>query len=107
MLNIRDVLDGELVRLVSSKPDESKVSKDVPIPRWQQTTTAPEQPLPRQRNFHPPLSREVHLRHLFRLRRCLKERIILESKQLRRDIAWELPPRGVVLLHPLVITHPF
>src|SRR5262249_38100785 len=92
MLNVRDVLDGELVRLVSSKPDEPNVSKDVPIPWWQQTTTAPKQPLPWQRNLHPPLSREVHLRHLFRLRRCLEERIVLEPDYLRRDVAGDLPP---------------
>src|SRR5262249_29923617 len=92
MLNVGDVLDGELVRLMSSKPDESKVGEDVPVPWWQESTMAPEQPLPWQRNFHPSLSREVHLWHLFRLGRCLEERLVLKSKYLRRDVARKLPP---------------
>src|SRR5262245_59934120 len=107
MLNVGDVLDRELVRLTSSKPDEPKVGEHVPLPGWQQATTAPKQPLPRQRNIHPCLSREVHLWHLFRLRRCLKERIVLESEHLRGNFPRELASRGVVLLDSFVVAHPF
>src|SRR4029434_3815514 len=53
------------------------------------------------------LSREVYLRRLFRCRRRLEQRVVLEPEQLCREVRGELTPGGVVLLHALVVPHPF
>jgi len=67
MLSVGNVLDGELVPLVSTEADQPKIREDVPIPRRQQPAPAPQQTLPRERNFHRQLSGKIHLRHLLRL----------------------------------------
>jgi len=52
MLNVRNVLNGELVPVMPSEPDQPEVREDVPLPRWQDATPAPEQTFPRLRNVH-------------------------------------------------------
>ena len=91
MLSVGNVLDGELVPLVSTEADQPKIREYIPIPRRQQPAPAPQQTLLRERNFHRQLSGKIHLRHLLRLGRRFEERILLEAKYLRRDIARKLP----------------
>jgi hypothetical protein len=54
MLNVGDVLNGELVAFIPPEADQSKIGQDVPLPWWQQATMAPQQPLPWQRNVQSP-----------------------------------------------------
>src|SRR5437773_9250827 len=53
-----------------------------------------------------PLRLKVDPRHLLRVGRRLEERILLEAEYFRGQVRWKLPPRGVVLLHALVVAHP-
>src|SRR5436190_17481650 len=48
---------------------------------------------------------EIDLRYLLRFGRRLEERIFLEAEHLRRQVGRKLPPRGVVVLHALVVAH--
>src|SRR6185503_13890961 len=50
-------------------------------------------------------SAEVHLRHLFRRRRRVEERIFLEPEEAGGDVRRELAARRVVVLHALVVAH--
>src|SRR4029079_17861688 len=52
MLNVGDVLDGELVRVPAAAADEPEVGEEVAIPGRQQAAPAPEETFPGERNFH-------------------------------------------------------
>src|SRR5688572_20903007 len=49
---------------------------------------------------------EVDARDALRFRRRVEHGVFVEAEDPRRDVGRELPARGVVLLHALVVPHP-
>src|SRR4051812_9963332 len=48
---------------------------------------------------------EIDFRNLARFRGCFEERMLLEAEDSSREVGGELPARGVVFAHAIVVSH--